>query len=63
MTSITLSIVCEPGKFEEECKEKCPSNCKHDSCDYSNGTCTQGCKPGYQGSMCNECMSFLLIVY
>ncbi|GFO43126.1 multiple epidermal growth factor-like domains 10 [Plakobranchus ocellatus] len=51
---------CTRGKYGPGCSQSCSDNCagQGDPCHYVDGTCTQGCDPGYQGSYCEqECSS------
>ena len=45
---------CDTGLFGQDCKEKCGKCVKGDNCHHVNGTCLNGCDPGYQGLNCTE---------
>jgi hypothetical protein len=55
IASFILSLIeCMLGKFGQGCEENCPLNCYDNECDYINGNCVEGCKPGFQGNKCKE---------
>lgn len=44
---------CENGKYGLNCENNC-GHCQQDTqCHNVNGSCLQGCSPGYIGSFCN----------
>ncbi|XP_025107092.1 fucolectin-like [Pomacea canaliculata] len=46
--------VCEDGTYGTHCLQRC-GHCKHNvTCHHINGTCFQGCAPGWTGNMCNQ---------
>ncbi|GFR92678.1 multiple epidermal growth factor-like domains 10 [Elysia marginata] len=47
--------VCEEGHFDvsTKCEKSCSVHCKY-TCDSITGECTEGCKPGYKGTLCNN---------
>ena len=45
--------MCEDGTFGEGCME-C-GHCKYNRpCNKFNGTCSDGCAPGYEGELCDQ---------
>ena len=51
---ILIYIACESGTFGRECRELC-GKCKGNyTCHHINGTCTEGCIPGYIGLQCDQ---------
>ena len=47
-------IVCSDGTFGKNCTEQCGECLGKEKCDHVNGTCVNGCNPGYQGITCTE---------
>ena len=47
-------IVCDQGTFGEDCNDACGNCLDNDGCNHINGTCLTGCKPGFQGSLCQK---------
>ena len=47
-------IVCSDGRFGENCTEECGECQGKEQCDHVNGTCLNGCSPGYYGITCTE---------
>ncbi|XP_021340000.1 multiple epidermal growth factor-like domains protein 11 [Mizuhopecten yessoensis] len=45
---------CPINKHGPNCAEDCPANCTNNLCFPGNGTCMQGCEPGYTGSTCEK---------
>ncbi|GFO40161.1 receptor-type tyrosine-protein phosphatase kappa [Plakobranchus ocellatus] len=47
---------CPRGRYGPGCSLFCNANCagQGDPCHHVDGTCTQGCDPGYQGSHCEQ---------
>lgn len=44
-------IACENGTYGQECANTC-GQCIDDFCFHTNGTCLNGCGPGYIGELC-----------
>ena len=44
-------IACENGTYGQECANTC-GQCIDDFCFHTNGTCLNGCGPGYVGELC-----------
>ena len=44
--------VCDIGKWGNICEIDCPENCDTNDCDKADGSCTEGCKPGWKGDKC-----------
>ena len=51
---------CDAGMFGD-CSSQC-GQCKGDLCNSQTGICTSGCEPGYQGDMCTESKSIIILV-
>lgn len=49
-----IFIVCSDGTFGKNCTEQCGECLGKGKCDHVNGTCVNGCNPGYQGITCTE---------
>ncbi|GFR86230.1 receptor-type tyrosine-protein phosphatase T, partial [Elysia marginata] len=47
---------CDRETFGKDCSLTCSEHCKGEdnSCDNVDGTCDQGCDPGYQGAQCTQ---------
>ncbi|KAK3775566.1 hypothetical protein RRG08_063664 [Elysia crispata] len=44
---------CEAGRYGADCSLSCSATCGGDnSCDRADGACSQGCDPGYTGTIC-----------
>ena len=50
--AISFSKACEHGTYGIECRERCGNCLNMDNCDNINGTCLNGCSPGYFGHLC-----------
>ncbi|KAK3761434.1 hypothetical protein RRG08_051268 [Elysia crispata] len=51
---------CPSGKYGVNCNESCSAHCAgtNNACSHINGSCVEGCDPGYTGETCNqECPS------
>lgn len=49
-----ISLECPAGLYGEHCSNNC-GNCLHNTnCHHVNGTCSEGCEPGYQEHNCTE---------
>ena len=47
-------IECDSGTFGRECREIC-GKCKgNNPCHHINGTCMEGCHPGFIGLHCDQ---------
>ncbi|KAK3801336.1 hypothetical protein RRG08_049102 [Elysia crispata] len=46
---------CPSGKYGENCNERCSVHCagQNNTCYHINGTCAEGCDPGYTGETCD----------
>ncbi|GFR62173.1 multiple epidermal growth factor-like domains 10 [Elysia marginata] len=55
LCSVYISKGCPLRRYGTRCLQTCNANCggSDDACDYINGTCTNGCKNGYTGDMCD----------
>lgn len=49
-------LACDNGTFGKDCKNVCGECLVHDNCFHANGTCLNGCAPGYQGFLCKTRM-------
>lgn len=46
---------CGIGKYGINCQYKC-GHCKEEfHCYHTDGSCLDGCAPGYKGPLCNIC--------
>ena len=45
---------CEKGTYGQNCDEKCGNCVDLDDCNRINGTCLNGCSPGYFGALCKS---------
>ena len=46
--------MCSDGTFGQNCTEECGECLGKEQCDHVNGTCVNGCNPGYYGITCTE---------
>ena len=46
--------VCDNGMYGEDCSKTCGSCINNIQCHHVNGSCLQGCGPGYKGDRCVE---------
>ena len=53
-TCFHLKIVCENGTYGQECNTTCGQCGGEEHCHHENGTCLNGCKPGYIGNLCKR---------
>lgn len=50
-----LITVCQSGYYGKDCMGRCSVNCYDTSiCDRFTGLCTEGCKHGWTGNMCDK---------
>lgn len=49
-----FTIECENGTYENGCQTECINCLNVTQCQLLNGTCSYGCKPGYQGPECDR---------
>ena len=55
-----IYIECDRGKFGRGCREIC-GQCKgNNTCHHINGTCMEGCNPGFIGLQCDQGTSLWL---
>ena len=47
--------------FGQDCNERCGECLGKEQCHHVNGSCINGCKPGYKGTMCTTGSQSLLI--
>lgn len=46
---------CQFGYYGKDCTGRCSVNCYYTSrCDRFTGHCTEGCKAGWTGNMCDQ---------
>ena len=45
---------CDGKMFGKNCKELCGKCFNNDQCNHINGSCMNGCNPGYYGITCTE---------
>ena len=65
--SITFSE-CDDGDYGVDCNEMCGHCLQASDCHHITGECSNICKPGYQGIMCDtgnnkKCTSILSYMY
>ena len=53
-----IYIECEDGFFGSDCTSVCGHCLNANQCHLSNGTCLNGCSPGYIGTQCEESTFF-----
>ena len=46
------STECTPGSFGYNCSSTCGHCLNNSSCEPANGTCLQGCDPGFKTPLC-----------
>ena len=46
--------VCDNGMFGQDCNDRCGKCLGKEQCHHVNGSCINGCKPGYKGIMCTK---------
>ncbi|KAK3781802.1 hypothetical protein RRG08_026984 [Elysia crispata] len=56
LCSLYLSTECRSGEYGEYCNKNCNVHCagQDNTCSHINGTCTEGCDPGYRGETCDQ---------
>lgn len=47
-------LECSGGMFGEGCSSQCEQCADNLQCHHINGTCLNGCKPGYTSQLCNQ---------
>ena len=52
-------IACDYGTYGQRCDKRCGYCLNKAYCFHTNGTCLNGCDPGYKGNLCNACMLIL----
>ena len=55
-SSAPLPLECPAGTYGPDCGKTCSVHCADSDhiCNKTDGSCDQGCKPGYQGHFCSE---------
>ena len=53
---------CDNGTFGKDCTESCGNCVKDGQCHFVNGTCMNGCVPGFSGPFCIESNIFWVIL-
>ena len=49
---ITIILGCQTaGVYGESCEQRCPINCRDNTCHIQKGTCFE-CSPGWRGTTC-----------
>lgn len=48
----TYYLECKEGTYGDDCQHRCGSCINQSHCYYVNGTCFDGCGPGYLGDKC-----------
>lgn len=54
-------VACNNKGYGEKCSTPCGNCLGLAQCHHLNGTCTDGCNPGYQGSACNDGRNLVLL--
>lgn len=58
-----IHTVCQNGKFGSNCLQSC-GKCKGGSrCHHVNGSCFNGCSPGYNGTLCMDGMVLFIFFH
>lgn len=50
----TLIVECDNGTYGNGCNRTCGHCANKTICYHVNGTCFEGCDPGYRGSRCHQ---------
>ena len=56
-----LPIECAGEMFGQNCKKSCGKCLNNEQCHHINGSCLNGCNPGYHGINCIERIYILLM--
>lgn len=48
---------CDGGNFGQDCSNKCGNCLQNEQCHHINGSCMNGCNPGYYGTYCSKSKS------
>ena len=51
--------MCGNGTFGQDCTEQCGECLRKEQCHHVDGSCANGCNPGYQGLMCTKGCHFI----
>ena len=54
--SFSLSTVCPPGKYGNDCSTSCPNKCAGKGC-HTDGSCLQECPAGKISTDCSQSMA------
>lgn len=58
-----MSLECTDGMFGDKCSKAC-GYCKDMSqCNHVDGTCINGCQPGYTSKLCKQRAFILLCIF
>lgn len=49
-----LSLECPVGLYGDHCNNNCGNCLNNTNCHHVNGTCSEGCDPGYYEHNCTE---------
>lgn len=52
--STSFIIECDGNKYGAGCQQSCGSCLRSEQCHHKNGSCLNGCDPGYQGLSCKD---------
>lgn len=56
LTLYILFVDCDEGRYGMHCQYNCSRHCREEfHCYHINGSCLDGCAPGYDGPFCNIC--------
>ncbi|KAK3761433.1 hypothetical protein RRG08_051267 [Elysia crispata] len=61
LCSLYLSAECPSGKHGMNCSKNCSVHCAglYNACSHINGSCAEGCDPGYTGETCEKQCRYL----
>lgn len=51
---------CDNGTYGKDCNNTCGHCFDKNSCFHSNGSCLNGCEPGFTGELCKSCMYVII---
>lgn len=54
-------IACDDGTYGKECNSVCGNCINEEPCYHINGTCLNGCAPGYKGDQCSKRVYLIFI--
>lgn len=51
---VLIFTECDGGKYGPDCNKKCGNCAQNGQCHHINGSCMNGCDPGYYGTYCSK---------